>query len=262
MPDPGSPDQEPKPGKPEPGKGAMGWYKPPTEPPRPLNEPDPHYKTARGFLEESSAKTKQEEGVTEGIKSIFAKENELSKVLDRVLPAPEGYADGKVKIDGHTSRYYIDSYGGGRSTAIYGIDMPKLYETLPEFEQYEGSSIAFREGSNERIEDVDPMAIDIPKKYGISTDRTIEIFGKFSPDDPEFVGSKRIIHTCHYYVDANGKGLVVANDGRRREITIGDLESLSMVINNMTRVLTAPTIELKSGSYPNSPKAPSGKPAE
>lgn len=43
MADSNSPDRSPKQGKPEPGKGAFDFYKPPTEPPRQLAEPDANY---------------------------------------------------------------------------------------------------------------------------------------------------------------------------------------------------------------------------
>lgn len=90
MPDPGNPDQGPKPGKPEPGKGAFGWYKPPIEPPGKFTEPDSDFTSG---IPDTAPPTDQALFRAAAIK-LAKMEDEISQLLNL---HPEGSFDLPMK---------------------------------------------------------------------------------------------------------------------------------------------------------------------
>lgn len=108
MPDPGSPDQGPKPRGQGPKKGAFGWYKPLEGPQKPLVEPEQLHQTAEAKDEQSM----NPEVAKQMAIKLFELENEIIQMLpndEMTTIAEHVYADNRDKQKALNS--YDESFG-------------------------------------------------------------------------------------------------------------------------------------------------------
>lgn len=185
MPDPGNPDQDPKPFKPDPSKGPFGWYKPPTEPQKPLSEPDPDYDPDR--LDQTHA-TDQETLFRAAAIKCAQIEDELGKLvidatfkyLDRPPRMVQLFKFPSGNFDLYSTCEDIIGVVGGQLQGKVAVRYANIVEDYGK-----------KSGTNPRY----------TLEIGLHTDKdTQKVYAEFAQKDPIIASNAK----SYYYFDAEG----------------------------------------------------------